>query len=299
MNPRPLYLCGGLQSSGSTLISWCFLQRPDMDGVLDARFDTLPQMPADLARPLAWCKFTIACFRFSEVMEYLRDEGWDVRPLLVVRDVRSVFNSLITKSYGRNGVTADDPPVRLRLHRFLEDWTEFRRRDWPLLRFEDLAAEPVSTVRRACEQLGLPYENSMASWPKTREQITDARYGNESFLKTRRATLRETVVQSLMRVKTSCIPPEDLAWMELKFAEMNRVMGYPEHVPAEAPACPARAVPLFENTRRCERLRRKNRLSRSARKLADAVRRLLPLGAEAVKAWGARPARGIQAEQAR
>src|SRR5579884_2021113 len=119
---RELYLCGGLQSSGSTLISWCFLQRGDMDGVLDARFYTLPQMPRPLNAPLAWCKFTVACFRFSEVQRYLEDEGWHVHPLLVVRDVRAVFNSLIRKSYGRNGVTADDPPLRLRLARFLEDW---------------------------------------------------------------------------------------------------------------------------------------------------------------------------------
>ena len=44
---RQLYLCAGLQSSGSTLVSWAFLQRADMDGVVDARFDMLPQVPAN------------------------------------------------------------------------------------------------------------------------------------------------------------------------------------------------------------------------------------------------------------
>lgn len=39
---RVLLLCGGLQSSGSTVISWCFLQRPDTDGFLDADNDLLP-----------------------------------------------------------------------------------------------------------------------------------------------------------------------------------------------------------------------------------------------------------------
>jgi hypothetical protein len=43
--PKTLYLCGAPQSSGSSLISWCFLQRGDTDGVLDARNDLLPQMP--------------------------------------------------------------------------------------------------------------------------------------------------------------------------------------------------------------------------------------------------------------
>src|ERR1700753_434627 len=96
-----LFLCAGLQSSGATLVSWCFLQRSDMDGVLDARFDMVPSMPPVKATP--WLKFTIACFRFSEVRASLEDQGWSITPLLVVRDVRSVFNSLITKSYGRNG----------------------------------------------------------------------------------------------------------------------------------------------------------------------------------------------------
>jgi len=106
MNGRTLYLCAGTQSSGSTLISWCFLQRHDMDGVLDARFDHLPSVPEKLSAPLPWVKFTIACFRFSEVKSHFEDEGFTVKPLLVVRDVRSVFNSLIQKKYGRNGITA-------------------------------------------------------------------------------------------------------------------------------------------------------------------------------------------------
>jgi len=33
---KALILCGGLQSSGTTLVSYCFLQRGDTDGVLDA-----------------------------------------------------------------------------------------------------------------------------------------------------------------------------------------------------------------------------------------------------------------------
>ena len=47
-----LYLCGGLQSSGSTLVSWCFLQRPDMDGVLDADSDLLPVLRREIAMRL-------------------------------------------------------------------------------------------------------------------------------------------------------------------------------------------------------------------------------------------------------
>ena len=247
-----------------------------MDGILDARFDTLPQMPPQLSRPLAWCKFTIACFRFSEVFDYLSDEGWDPRPLLVVRDVRAVFNSLIQKKYGRNGVTADDPPIRLRLARFLEDWTLFRARGWPILRYEDLGDDPVQTVRRSCEQLGLAWDEAMNTWPKSPDQIAEAGFGNETFIQSRGGTLAQTVTPSLMQVKTANIPSEDLVWLEERFAHFNREMNYAAHVPAQAPASPTRAVPRFENTRRFERLQNKKKLSRSIQRLTGTVMRFFP-----------------------
>lgn len=263
MNGRILYLCGGTQSSGSTLISWCFLQRHDMDGVLDARFDHLPAVPEKLSAPLPWVKFTIACFRFSEVRSHFEDEGWTVRPLLVVRDVRSVFNSLIQKKYGRNGITADDPPIRLRLRRFLEDWREFRDRGWPILRYEDFASNPLKVLREACARLELQWDEAMANWPKKLEQIADPGFGNETFVLSRGSSLQATVKSSLASVKTDHIPRGDLEWMEREFAELNRQLNYPEHVPPTAGASLGdRAVPRFENTRRYERLRRRHRISR-------------------------------------
>ena len=50
---KALVLCGGLQSSGTTLVSYCFLQRGDTDGVLDADNDLLPALDPQLARPFA------------------------------------------------------------------------------------------------------------------------------------------------------------------------------------------------------------------------------------------------------
>lgn len=259
---RQLYLCAGLQSSGSTLVSWAFLQRGDMDGVVDARFDMLPQVPANLSRPLAWVKFTIACFRFSEVAACFEDDGWSVRPLLVVRDARAVFNSLITKIYGRNGTTADDPPLRLRLRRFLDDWQIFRERGWPLLRYEDLIAEPEKTLQNACAALGLPWDDAMLAWPRAQDQIADSSFGNPTFVQSRGVGIRQTLRPSLAAVKTQNIPPADLEWIEREFAEMNRTMGYAEHLPPapQDPTIPGRAAPRFENTRRYERLLRKNRV---------------------------------------
>ena len=115
--PR-LFLCAGLQCSGSTLISWCFLQRHDMDGVLDGEYDLLPRLSPNLGKPLTWCKTTISSFRLTELKSHYEDEGWSVSPLLIVRDIRDTWASLQVKPYGVNGFTAEDPPLRLRFRRF-------------------------------------------------------------------------------------------------------------------------------------------------------------------------------------
>ncbi len=274
MDEKTLYLCAGTQSSGSTLVSWCFLQRHDMDGVLDARFDHLPAVPEKLSGPLPWVKFTIACFRFSEVMSHFEDEGWNVKPLLVVRDVRSVFNSLIQKKYGRNGITADDPPIRLRLRRFLDDWRLFRDRGWPILRYEDFTADPVKVLQTACDQLGVPWDDAMARWPKKLDQIADPGFGNETFVLSRGSSLQASIRPSLASVKTDHIPTGDLDWMQREFAEMNAALNYPAHVESQASqALGDRAIPKFENTRRYERLRRKYRFSRFFFNLGSLIKR--------------------------
>jgi hypothetical protein len=254
---REMILCAGTQSSGSTLTSWCFLQRPDMDGVLDARFDHLPKMPEVRPNAIPWIKFTVSCFRFVDVQGHLEDEGYSVCPLLVVRDVRCVFNSLITKKYGRNGITADDPPIRLRLRRFLQDWQLFRERQWPMLRYEDLTLDPLGALHTVCRQMRLDWDDSMNSWPKPIDQIADCRYGNKTFRTDRGGTLIDSVKPSFSTACTHNIPPADLDWLEREFAGFNTAMGYPAHVPSTAPADPPRAIPRFENTRRYNRLRRR------------------------------------------
>ena len=151
-----------------------------MDGILDARFDIVPVMPK--VKSLAWCKFTIATFRFSEVMAQFEDEGWTIKPLLVVRDVRAIFNSLIKKDYGLNGTTAEDPPLRMRLRRFHEDWQMFRDNNWPMLRFESLVTDGQTTLQTACNQLDLPWDQAMLTWPKDQSEIAAANHGNETFM---------------------------------------------------------------------------------------------------------------------
>lgn len=249
-----VYLCGAPQSSGSTLVSWCFLQRADMDGVLDARNDLLPEMPP-LDVPNGWCKFTISSFRLLDVAEHLEDDGWTVRPLLIVRDPRAVFDSLITKPYGRNGITAEDPPLRLRLRRVVRDWNTARERGWPVIRYESFVENAEATLRKTCEQLGLAWDEGMLTWPKQREQLAAPGHGSRTFRSSRGNNLAETLRVELSAPRTSNIPLDDLRWLEDEFAEFLREMNYPAH--ADTTGCPpGRAVPSMELSRRSEKSRR-------------------------------------------
>lgn len=254
---RELYLCAGLQSSGSTLISWCFLQRRDMDGILDGRGDVLPAIPCDLVAPRIWCKFTITAFRLRDMIVRYEADGWQVRPVLVVRDVRSAFNSLVAKEYGCNGVTAEEPPLRLRFLRFKEDWQLARAEGWPIVRYESLLQEPEPVLRDACVQLGLDWDPAMLTWPKRADHIAFPCNGNETFLKTRGETLHDSVRPSLAKVAVDRIPAAELAWLEREFAEYNADLGYPLTVAANGAAADGVLVPRFENTRRYRQLRRR------------------------------------------
>jgi hypothetical protein len=248
---RKLYVCGGTQSSGSTLISWCFLQRHDMDGILDADNDLLAEIPATWGRPNTWYKTTISCFRMTELIAHYQDAGWSVHPLLVVRDVRQVWSSLCKKSYGRNGITAEDPPLRLRLRRFKEDWEQFRRSGWPMIRYETFVADPIEVLRFVCSQLGLHWDEAMLTWPKNPESIASTKHGNQTFRQTRGQGLLQSLKQGSEEIKAGAIPPRDLEWLESEFAEFNQENGYVDHVQvAPSSTGNGRAIPNYESTRR-------------------------------------------------
>jgi hypothetical protein len=248
---KALILCGGLQSSGTTLISYCFLQRGDTDGVLDADNDLLPALEPRLARPFAWYKTTISCFRLSEIAQHYRDAGWEVRTLLVLRDLRAVWASLRKKSYGRNGITAEDPPLRLRMRRFVEDWRNAATNGTVLLRYEDFVKSPECTLTQVCGQIGLPWDPAMLTWPKAPEQIADRKNGNGSFWNSRGTNLAESLAG--YREKSEVLPAADLQWLESEFREFNVTSGYPVHWKAiENSSSDAQLIdlPSFEVTRR-------------------------------------------------
>ena len=249
---RRLYLCAGTQSSGSTLVSWCFLQRPDMDGILDADNDYLPKLPPGLGRPLAWYKTTISSFRLTELAAGFRDQGWDVRPMLIARDVRAVWASIVRKSYVRNGITAEDPPIRLRLRRFKEDWQACVRHGWPVLSYERFLEQPESTLRAACAQLGLCWSQDMIAWPKSPRQIADSRHGNQTFRSSRGTSLAQTILPADASSRRAAIQADDLQWLEEEFREFNAALGYEASWggAARSAALPPAPEPRFEVTRR-------------------------------------------------
>jgi hypothetical protein len=224
-----------------------------MDGVLDGEYDLLPRIAPNLGKPLAWCKTTISSFRLSELVKHYEDEGWTVSPLLIVRDVRDTWASLLVKPYGANGFTAEDPPLRLRFRRFKEDWELFRARGWPILRYESLWEDHEGTLREACQRLALPWDDSMVHWTKQAGQIADASRGSESFRRTQGRNLAETLARySVQKRKETFIGGGDLAWLEDEFHAFNAENSYPLHVADCAAADDQSSAPIcnFQELRR-------------------------------------------------
>jgi hypothetical protein len=252
---RTLILCGGLQSSGTTLISYCFLQRADTNGVLDADNDLLPEIDERLASPFAWYKTTISCFRLSEIAQHYRDSGWKVQTLLVLRDLRSVWASLRTKPYGRNGITAEDPPLRLRLRRFVDDWRQMCGTGGAMVRYEDFIAAPTTALQQSCADLGLGWDASMLTWPKAPQRIADRRNGNDSFWMNRGADLASSLARFRQPRREPELPIADLRWLESQFRDFNEANGYPISLPWAATTDEnlsegVVSAPSFEVTRR-------------------------------------------------
>jgi hypothetical protein len=220
--------------------------------VLDADNDLLPALDLRLARPVAWYKTTISSFRLSEIAQHYRDAGWDVRTLLVLRDLRAVWASLRKKSYGRNGITAEDPPLRLRLRRFIEDWRNAAATGTVLLRYEDFVKAPENALQQVCGQLGLAWDPAMIAWPKEAERIADRRNGNGSFWNSRGMNLLETLAQYQGKPEQQALPNTELEWLESEFRDFNKVSGYPLHWTVGMSEDSTQGVnePRFEVTRR-------------------------------------------------
>ncbi|MEQ8496816.1 MAG: hypothetical protein RLW42_21575, partial [Gammaproteobacteria bacterium] len=179
--PRQLVLCGGMQSSGSSLVSMCFLQRGDLDGVYDLDNPLVQQDFTRVTTSHAWVKMTIGAFRLGELAALYRAQGWQVSVLLVTRELREILVSLAGKWYGHDGCTGDDPPLYTRLLRYREDLREAAAHDWVCIEHAALLADPAAVLGRTCAALGLPWDDGMLDWPRDPDTFAYPSLGNESL----------------------------------------------------------------------------------------------------------------------
>jgi hypothetical protein len=253
-----MILCSGLQSGGTSLISWCFLQRPDIDGVFDMENSVVQTDFSRVSDKTLWVKMTVGSFMTNEVMEIYQDIGFAVRPVLVIRDVRHAYASLIRKEYGKNGNTAEDPPLRLRYRRFLQDWILFRQNNWPILCYEKFVEEPEAQLHKLVDALNLPWDEAMLSWPKSPDLISYNSQGNMTFEQSRKngTGLYEVLLPEKRHEPVGPINAADLDWLEHTFRSYNIENDYPLHLEDIVIAGDYPSVPSFEMTSRAVTLRR-------------------------------------------
>ncbi len=246
-----MILCAGLQSGGTTLASWCFLQRRDTNGVLDMPNDEIQVRFDRVGEPIVWCKMTVGAFRWQDLHALYCDLGWNPEPLLVVRDVRAVLASLVRKNYGFNGTVAEQPPLRMRFRRFLEDWTLFRANGWPILMFEDLIRDGAAVLQKTCNELRLSWDEGMVTWPKTLHDIAYVKPGNNRTFKESitKGTFTAATLPDKAQAKLDSAPQRELDWLEDNFSAYNVFHGYPRHIPHQA-AVQQLPPPQFEGTSR-------------------------------------------------
>jgi hypothetical protein len=254
VSARRMILCAGLQSSGTTLISWCFLQRRDTNGVLDMTGDLIQPSFERVKEPILWAKQTVVSFRWLDLYETYRDLGWEPEPLLVVRDVRTAYSSLTKKTYGINGTTAEDPPLRMRFRRFLRDWELFRANGWPIVKFEDFVQEPRATLMKVCADVSLPWDDAMITWPKEPSEIAYfKKRQNKTFeVSIEKSHLAAATLRDRAEIRIDGLPRSELEWLEETFSAYNSFHRYPEEIrPTLQDEIPtSMAAPRYEGTGR-------------------------------------------------
>lgn len=228
---KRIYLCAGLQSGGTTLISMCFLQRKDMSGELDMYSDQIMIDFNNISASNIWVKMTINSFRWRDAASVYRDLGYEVIPLLITRDVRYAFSSLTKKPYGINSNTAEDPPIKLRFLRFLWDWQEFIDNDWAIINFEKFIEKPEATLKLACDKLSIPWDNSMLTWEKEKQDIFTREEYNSTFIRKMHDgyTLKECLNKNI-NAKEVELSEEDVNWLERNFYDYNKYYNYVDHI---------------------------------------------------------------------
>ena len=253
--PRILYLCGGMQSSGSTLVSWCFLQRQDLDGVLDMDNAQIHQDFSRVTTDSVWLKMTIGSFRLAELAALFEAQGWEVRPLLIKRNLTSVVGSLRGKPYGFDGVTGEEPPLFIRLQRYLADLESAKAKGWAVIDYERLIASPREELGQACSTLGLPWDEGMMTWQKGEASIAYMTNGNPTFINSKRgkADMLTAIASVSGKYTLRSVPQEDDYLASLALAQ-DQILGASSASLAESvrPA-PTLATAKYRGTQRQQR----------------------------------------------
>lgn len=203
--------------------------------------------------PNLWIKMTVGAFRWLDVYGIYRDLGWRPEPVLVVRDVRTAYASLMTKWYGFNGTTAETPPLRMRFRRFLQDWELFREHGWPIVKYEELLENEEGVLTGLCGRLGLAWDEGMIDWPKPTSQIAYVGNMNSTF----KESLALGTIQAAKRIDKATVridglPTSELEWLQDAFAMYNDINGYPKEIrpSEEGTVVKTMPAPKFEGTTR-------------------------------------------------
>ena len=253
---RTMYLCAGLQSSGTTLISWCFLQRSDMDGILDANNDMFTDVPSVTRTPFTWLKTTISSFRMAEMVDHYQDLGWIVRPLLICRDVREVVffptaaraNAIWHQRHdrGRPAVAAEVSSGFWKIGELFRDEGLAHS-----LSYDQFLINPKKVLRRRHKARNSTSPGTTPWWPgrKPRSAIMETeRHGNDTFRKNFGTNLWDSLKPTPKSPENLAIPSSEWFWLEKEFAQYNRVNGYLAHLSKGSTRQDARAVVPFHPT---------------------------------------------------
>ncbi len=221
MNKRDLILAVGQQSSGSTLISHAFLNHPELNGILDMASDKIELNFSRVKTDKVWVKMTTIAFTWSEVAAVYQLLGFNVHPLMIVRNPYDVWASLQHKWYGLNSTTAEDPPLVIRFMRFLKEWQLFRKNGWPIIQFENYIEDREHALKFACDQLPISWDESLISPPTSTENVAYVSESNASFS----SNLANGVDNQLAR-KVGTLSADVHDWLLRYFKEFNEQYGY-------------------------------------------------------------------------
>ncbi|WP_147291825.1 hypothetical protein [Alteromonas aestuariivivens] len=175
-------------------------------------------------KPVTWVKMTTISFTWQEVAEVYSLQGYQVFPLLIVRNPFDAWVSLKSKWYGLNSTTAEDPPLILRFRRFLRDWEWFVSQGHPIINFETFVANPKDALQEACKSLPIDYHEFMTEGETKLKDIAYVSESNQSFL----SSLTKGVSQQIAS-KTKSISSEEAQWLTSNFSEIITAYGYQNH----------------------------------------------------------------------